>query len=140
MKPTATGSRLLRRARSRLYTGPLQRIVRQLGLDEYLSGPYWKLVFTLADDTQTRSIADQTVSFHAATFDEFMKFRNLAGERPILKDLLQSLKPDDVFYDIGANVSTYTSFCSVDARTERCHRLRTGAEERNMAEREPRPE
>lgn len=34
------------------------------------------------------------------------------GERPVLEDLLQSLKPDDVFYDIGANVGTYTCFAA----------------------------
>jgi predicted RNA methylase len=69
-------------------------------------------VFTLADDTQTHSIANQTVSFHTGTFDEFIRFRNLVGERAILEDLLRSLEPDDVFYDIGANVGTYTCFAA----------------------------
>lgn len=108
MKPTATRNRLLRRARSRLYTGPVKRIVRQLGFNEYLTGSYWKLVFTLADDTQTHSIAEQTISFHTETFDEFIRFRTLMGERPIVENLLQSLEPDDVFYNIGAKVGTYT--------------------------------
>lgn len=112
MKPTIAGSRLLRQARDRLYTGTIRRFVQRVGLNDYLSGPYWRLVFTLTDETQTHSIDEQTVSFHTESFDEFMRFNDFKGERPIIKDLLQSLEPDDVFYDIGANVGTYTCFAA----------------------------
>lgn len=110
MKPTVAGSKLLKQARNRLYTGNLRYAIRRLGLNEPLSDLYWKLVFALADDTQTHSIAGQTVSFHTETLDEFIRFEGFMGEKQILKDVVQSVGTADRFYDIGANVGTYTCF------------------------------
>lgn len=108
MNLTSWGYRLLEQARSNLYTGTLRRLIRQLGINNYLFVPYWRLMFSLANNRRAYSIADQNVSFYTETFDEFMRFRNLMGERPVLENLLRSLSPEDVFYDIGANVGTYT--------------------------------
>ncbi|WP_217920700.1 FkbM family methyltransferase [Halorubrum sp. CBA1229] len=41
-----------------------------------------------------------------------MRFRDLAGERSVVEDLLNDLDSDDIFYDIGANVGTYTCFAA----------------------------
>ncbi|WP_206664918.1 FkbM family methyltransferase [Halorubrum salsamenti] len=43
-----------------------------------------------------------------------MRFRNLVGERSIIKDLLTTIDSNDVFYDIGANVGTYTCFAAAE--------------------------
>ncbi|MXR40771.1 FkbM family methyltransferase [Halobaculum sp. WSA2] len=57
-------------------------------------------------------MADETVTFRVETFSEFMRFRNLADEHVVLKDLLNRLEFEDIFYDIGANVGTYTCFAA----------------------------
>jgi len=105
-------SNTLQRGYDRIYTGPLKRLVRWLGLNEILSTPYWKLVFTLSDDTRTHTVGNETVMFRTTTFSEFRRFDDLVGERPILEDVLHSLNESDVFYDIGANVGTYTCFAA----------------------------
>jgi hypothetical protein len=94
--------------RSKVYSGGIKSAVRKLHLNHVFSDPYWKVVFWLDNDTQTHSIAEQTVSFYIETFDEFMRFRNLMGRRPVIENLLHSLSPEDVFYDIEINVGTYT--------------------------------
>lgn len=69
---------------------------------------------SLANDTQTHSIAGRTVSFHTETVNEFMRSRSLMNERDILEDLSRSLEPDDVFYDVGGNVGMYTCVAALE--------------------------
>lgn len=69
-------------------------------------------MYTLSDEIQTCTVSDQNSTFRTESFSEFMRFYNFVGERPIIKDLLESLKSNDVFYDIGANVGTYTCFAA----------------------------
>ncbi|ELY90792.1 hypothetical protein C484_11231 [Natrialba taiwanensis DSM 12281] len=88
----------------------VEKYIRQIGLDQYLSGPYWSLVHRFSNNTQTHTIVDQSVEFRTESFTEFMRFQNLNHEQPVIKNLLCSIDSDDVFYDIGANVGTYTCF------------------------------
>lgn len=81
-------------------------------LNKYLSDPFWNLVYHLSGKTQTHKIRDQTVKFRTDTFAEFMRFRDLVGERAVIEDLLESLCSDDIFYDVGANVGMYTCFAA----------------------------
>lgn len=85
-------------------------MVHRIGLNELLSEPYWKLVHKLSRDVQSHTINGQNIDFKTESLTEFMRFRSLAGECSILDDLLCSLEADDIFYDIGANVGTYTCF------------------------------
>ncbi|MDB9281515.1 FkbM family methyltransferase [Halorubrum ezzemoulense] len=48
-----------------------------------------------------------------------MRFRDLSDEHSIIEDLLTALDIDDVFYDIGANVGTYTCFTAAQLDTGR---------------------
>lgn len=101
---------LLRKGRNLLYRGYLRRSIRRIGLNDILSDPYWKIVHKLSGHTQTHTIEGYSVDFEISTHTEFMRFRDLAGEQSIIADLLRALEPDDIVYDIGANVGTYTCF------------------------------
>jgi FkbM family methyltransferase len=50
------------------------------------------------------------VQFGVNNRSELLRFRNLGGERAIIKDLLSEIKLDDIVFDVGANVGTYTCF------------------------------
>jgi len=102
----------LQTGRDIFYKGRVRRVVQKVGLNSVLSEPYWKLVYRLSDGSQEHTVCDQTVSFKIETYTEFMRFRDLVGERAILEDLLRSLDSEDNFYDIGANVGTYTCFAA----------------------------
>jgi FkbM family methyltransferase len=71
-------------------------------------------VYVLSENTHSHEIANHSVDFRIETFTEFNRFRDLAGERSIVEDLLTTLDSDDTFYDIGANVGTYTCFAAAE--------------------------
>lgn len=104
----------LRYIRSRFYSGILRRVIRKAGINKLLARPYWQLVYALSENTQTQHIGDCSINFHTSTFTEFMRFRNLAGERSVVEELLDNLNSEDVFYDIGANVGSYTCFAAAN--------------------------
>ena len=105
---------ILRRTRDRFYSGWVRQSILRIGLNKLLSGPYWQLVYSLSENTQTHDLADRSIDFRTDTFTEFMRFRDLAGERSVVEDLLTALDSNDVFYDIGANVGTYTCFAAAE--------------------------
>lgn len=104
--------RLLRTFRDYVYVGAIRRVSQKTGINQILAQAYWKMAHLLSDETQVHLIAGQRVEFYTRSFTEFMRFRRLIGERDIIRDLLKSLRDDDVFYDVGANVGTYTCFAA----------------------------
>lgn len=108
-------AKVLQYARKRIYVGPVQHVVRKTKLNKLLSRPYWRLVYKLSENIQPCTIKNQTANFRVNTFTEFKRFRGLAGEQEVIQDVLGSLKPEDVFYDVGANVGTYTCFTASKA-------------------------
>ncbi|WP_245800544.1 FkbM family methyltransferase [Natrinema saccharevitans] len=103
---------LLRKVKGIIYSGRTRHIIDRIGLDKLLFNPYWRLVHKFSGDVQSYTINGNRIEFKTETLTEFIRFQNLAGERAILEDFLKSLKPNDVVYDIGANVGTYTCFVS----------------------------
>lgn len=55
-----------------------------------------------------RTIDDVTVDFAISTPTELSQVKML--ERSIIADVLSEVSPGDVFYDIGANIGTYSCF------------------------------
>lgn len=51
-----------------------------------------------------------TATFDVSTPQEYARNTTLHGERPVIADLLRTLGEEDIFYDVGANVGTYTCF------------------------------
>ncbi|GAB3319809.1 FkbM family methyltransferase [Haloplanus salinarum] len=93
-----------------MYSGWVRRAIRQTGLNKPLSYLYWHLLHLISDDIIEHRILDISVEFHTTTLHEYLRFRDLVGERAILEDVLISIQKDDIFYDVGANVGTYTCF------------------------------
>lgn len=96
----------------RVYAGPVERMVKSLGIDRHLSRAYWEVILALADETHTRSVAGVEASFKITTPHEYTRFHDptMKGETDVLEEVLSTLKSDDVFYDVGANVGLYTCF------------------------------
>jgi FkbM family methyltransferase len=76
-------------------------------------------VYSLSDGTETHTICGITVDFLADSHTEFRRFRNLVGERDVIREVLRSLEPADVFYDVGANVGMYTCFVASELGADR---------------------
>lgn len=91
-----------------LSTPPVRRVIDHLGLQSSLSRIYWELLFHSSGGTHVQRIGGTSVTFTAASASEFRHYCTLVDERPVIADLLSQLKPDDVFYDVGGYIGSYT--------------------------------
>ncbi|MHC3380552.1 FkbM family methyltransferase [Haloarcula sp. H-GB5] len=72
---------------------------------------YREVSYRLAGDTYVVTVDDVSTEFLIPTYNEFTDLWKI-DERPVLADLLEELRPDDVFYDIGANIGLYACLAS----------------------------
>jgi len=92
-----------------LYESHLKPLSTRIGVHEYFRDVYWSAKL-YRNQTVSQTIGDTTVLFGVNNRSEFLRFRDLGGERTVIEDLLSEVKRDDVVFDIGANVGTYTCF------------------------------
>ena len=69
-----------------------------------------KVLFLFAGSTKTRTVGGISSTFVVEEYPEFERVYDLMGEQEVLEDVLVETYPDDVFYDIGANVGIYSCF------------------------------
>lgn len=102
----------LHRFRKWVYTTPLYTAFQILRLNDLASSVYWRLQLAMSPETITRTVAGYSAQFHIQTPPEYNQFADptIAGELDTLKEILDALQPDDVFYDIGANVGLHACF------------------------------
>lgn len=62
--------------------------------------------YRLHGEAYTVEVGDASAEFYIPTRNEFSDLDGLE-ERPILESLLGELRPEDTFYDVGANVGLY---------------------------------
>lgn len=92
-----------------IYQPLLAPIARWFGIDSYLSNVYWQ-IFLMFTQEQTTTVGNTTATFKIESRAEYQRTKYFVGERPVLTDFLAELSPDDVFYDIGANIGLYSCF------------------------------
>lgn len=119
MLSKSTVSSLLQISRDLIYRGRFRCIARRIGLNKVLSVPYWRLVYYLSGGSITHSINNQTIKFEVNSFSEFMRLQNFVNEKEVIEEVLCSIKPTDYFYDIGANVGSYTCFAASEVGKNR---------------------
>ena len=94
-----------------IYSSYAKPVTKRLGVHGKLRDLYWKIKIA-RHPVEQKTVGDTTVQFTITNRTEYARHRNLGGEGQIIKDLLSELESDDVVYDIGANVGTYTCFLS----------------------------
>jgi FkbM family methyltransferase len=72
---------------------------------------YRDFSYRIAGETYAVTVGDVSTEFLIPTYNEFTDLWKI-DERPVLADLLGELRPDDVFYDIGANIGLYACLAS----------------------------
>lgn len=112
----------------------LQRTISQSRLYTLISHLYYKLLLNLHSYSYKITIDDAEALFSIESVAELKRLHSLGGEEDILTDLVSSLTPQDVFYDVGANIGIYTCLaasvlppeCVVafEPHPENCDRLR----------------
>jgi FkbM family methyltransferase len=94
-------------ALSRFYRGPLKSFIQTTGLNVYLRRIYWAVLLTIADP-KTVQLGHAQAKFRVSTRQEYRRLENLMYEDDVIAALLNEIDSDDVVYDIGANIGTYS--------------------------------
>lgn len=87
-----------------------RRLVKRLGIKPIVRPVYGRWValqYRLAGDTCRVDAGGATARFRIPTRNEWSDFRSIE-ERSALESLVSDLRPDDVFYDVGANLGLYS--------------------------------
>jgi FkbM family methyltransferase len=87
-----------------------RQLVKTIGPDSIITPLYRlerQLQYRLAGETYAVEVSGARAQFLTPTKNEWSDFVSIA-ERPILEDIVSNIRPDDVFYDIGANTGLYS--------------------------------
>jgi len=109
--------------KNRLYTREVDRWVRRLGIRPLVGSLYkgtiraYERAMMATNDTYSIEVGDATAKFHMPTVAEFRDLSQQT-ERPVIEDLIERLRPDDVFYDIGANIGVYSCLVASVTRND----------------------
>lgn len=74
---------------------------------------YRQMLVRFGSNTHTLTVGETTATFRIETHEEARHFYPAFGERDTLSDLLDSLNPGDIFYDIGAHVGIYSCMVGI---------------------------
>ncbi len=109
----------------RLYTGTIKRGTKSLGVHTHLKSLYWgleiprKLHRLSRAEEITHEIAGLPVTFPLREYWQYQRFRWMHPEIGLFEELVDSLEPGDVFYDVGAHLGWHTVVAaSVDPDVE----------------------
>ncbi|MFB6347324.1 MAG: FkbM family methyltransferase [bacterium] len=97
--------------RRTLWRGPVRKVVEQLNLRPALETAYWSFLRITSPPTTTLQLEGASAEYGTESLIEVLRFNEdvtLGGEKPVLTDLLKTIRPDDVFYDIGACTGMYS--------------------------------
>lgn len=104
-----TGRTVLKAVKDRIFIGPVEAMARQLGFLPYLEWAYVSAALLLSSSTIEHRVGDASAEFYMETRHEYRRTREVPGpSRPTLKRLIRNLRPDDTFYEIGANTGVIT--------------------------------
>ncbi|WP_436343198.1 FkbM family methyltransferase [Natronorubrum sp. FCH18a] len=100
-----------------VYRGPVKRAAHATGINEWLEWGLWTGYQTINGGTKTLRVGDETATFAVPTRSA-LSVLSVAEtvERPIYRDLMAYVRPDDVFWDVGANAGTYSCFVGSQLR------------------------
>lgn len=91
----------------------VESVASKFGFEQTLKRGYYKILSQFCPSEYTITVRNETLSFKIDGYNEYRVFQ-LYPERepsyPVLPDIVDELRSDDVFWDIGANVGIYTCF------------------------------
>lgn len=86
----------------------IYRLLSTLGIDKQRR---MRIVYWLNQrGVISQSVNGTTADFNDGTFREYRRIQTLMYETDVLERVLSAISPDDIFYDIGANIGIYTCF------------------------------
>jgi len=100
----------------------VKRVLRRIGVASHLTRAHKVLLAELLADTYSTSVAGIDVTYHSVSPGEaYMHSQVLKTELPIVRRVLDDLDPEDVFWDVGANVGMFTCLAAARLPGGRIH-------------------
>ncbi|WP_178915139.1 FkbM family methyltransferase [Natronomonas gomsonensis] len=104
-----SGHSLLDSVQSWLYRPRLKDIVRRIGIDAHLRTLYVALYRLRYGEAITVEIGPATADIGIGSAAELDNIVSISGkERPVARTIVEELNEDEVFWDVGANVGTFS--------------------------------
>lgn len=95
--------------RKRFYTETVRDTAEWLGLLSTIRQTYFLAFNWSRGDTIDVTVEGASATFHVLNYKQWKVLDRLQGvERDVGRELLSELRPDDVFWDVGANVGQYS--------------------------------
>jgi len=95
--------------RERLYTETVRDTAERLGLLSTIRETYFVAYNWSRGDTIDVTVDGASATFHVLNYKQWRVMTRLQGsESGVAQKLLSDLRPDDVFWDVGANVGQYS--------------------------------
>ena len=92
-----------------LYRDSVKMAVHRLGLSDAIHSLYWAAIRQEIESPYPVSVGEAAASFGTPTYTAYRMATDAEGdEQHVLDHLLTSISPADTFYDIGANIGTYS--------------------------------
>ena len=92
-----------------LYRGKLKELIMKYELNDSLRETYWKVYKIFVDKRVKVSVNGAESVFHISTYPEYRVVSALQGEeRPIMQEIIDNIREDDIIWDIGANIGTFS--------------------------------
>lgn len=88
--------------------GRVWEVLAHLGLARYVRRGYFVGQAAPRGWRYRTRVGDASADLATSTWFEYKRVRTLHGERAVLTRLLDDLRDDDVFWDVGANVGIYS--------------------------------
>lgn len=99
----------------RLYSGPIESVSRQLGLHPHFRKAYMirkyprEYYYIKTNDRYSAEINELQANFGVRTITELKRLQKV-NKNEELQLILDHIKSDDIYWDIGANIGTHTIF------------------------------
>jgi FkbM family methyltransferase len=97
-----------------LYRGKVKDLIIGYGINDNLRDMYWKVYKKTADDEIEVTIDGSNAIFPISTYPEYRVVNIVQEEeKPVVRKLLDELYTNDVVWDIGANIGTFSCIMGI---------------------------
>lgn len=102
-------ARALDLVRRKVYRGEIKNLLIKYKLNDYIRSIYWSTYKRFVDNEMEVNIREASAVFPISTYSEYRVINALQGpEKQVIQKIINELNHDDVFWDIGANIGTFS--------------------------------
>lgn len=84
--------------------------VTQTAFFDRLSRLYWNIRLSREGNRVSKEVDGTSATFTVTEREEYIRVRSVVSEEQVLKTLMDRIEPDDVVFDVGANIGMFACF------------------------------